>query len=115
MLVLGLRWKCDVERTAIYSDSGDCKKLSSLGHFLKGSSATLGVKKVRDSCELIQHYGALRDEEAKTNLTPDVALTKISTALKEAKEGYKEAETWLRAWYANAEAGGRITEEGKKD
>jgi len=39
-------------------DGDYLKTLSELGHFLKGSSATLGLTKVKDSCEKIQHYGA---------------------------------------------------------
>ncbi|KAJ2240724.1 Phosphorelay intermediate protein, partial [Coemansia sp. RSA 454] len=31
----------------------DLSKLSSLGHFLKGSSATIGVKKVQECCKHI--------------------------------------------------------------
>ncbi|KAF9648793.1 histidine phosphotransferase [Thelephora ganbajun] len=94
---------------------GECKKLSSLGHFLKGSSATLGVTKVQNSCELIQHYGDLRDIKTGKILTSDVALSKISAVLKEAKEQYKEAEIWLRKWYSEAKAQGRITEENEDD
>jgi len=104
-----------VERTAVHSASGDCKKLSSLGHFLKGSSATLGVTKVQNSCESIQHYGDLRDNKTAKNLAPDVALSKISAVLKEAKEEYKEAEIWLRKWYSEAKAQGRITEDDDDD
>jgi HPt (histidine-containing phosphotransfer) domain-containing protein len=90
---------------------GNCKQLSSLGHFLKGSSATLGVTEVQNSCESIQHYGNLWDDKTKKALTPEVALSKISAVLKEAKEQYKEAETWLRKWYLEAKAQGRITED----
>ncbi|KAI7689245.1 hypothetical protein KC322_g11940, partial [Hortaea werneckii] len=39
----------------------DLAQLSALGHFLKGSSATLGLTKVKDSCEKIQHFGAHKD------------------------------------------------------
>ncbi|KAI8810869.1 signal transduction histidine kinase [Cladochytrium replicatum] len=35
-------------------------KVSRLGHFLKGSSAVVGIIKVRDSCERIQRIGELR-------------------------------------------------------
>ena len=80
----------------IHSDEKDCKKLSGLGHFLKGSSATLGVVGVRDSCESIQHYGNLRDEKTGKDLTSEVALSKISVALREAEKAYKEAKKWLR-------------------
>lgn len=93
----------------IHSAKKDCKKLSSLGHFLKGSSAALGVTKVEHSCESIQHYGNLRDNKAEVDLTSDVALSKISATLKEAKEQYKEAETWLRDWHSGTGAQDRIT------
>jgi osomolarity two-component system phosphorelay intermediate protein YPD1 len=39
----------------------DLKELASLGHFLKGSSAALGVTRVSSSCQKIEHYGHLRD------------------------------------------------------
>lgn len=86
-----------------------------MGHFLKGSSATLGVTKVQNSCEAIQHYGDLRDNTTGKDITPEVALSRISAALKEAKEQYKEAEAWLRKWYTDAKAEGRITEEDEDD
>lgn len=86
----------------------DCKALSALGHFLKGSSATLGVTKVQNTCESIQHYGSLKDNKTGKTLTSDVALSKIETALREAEEQYKEAETWFRKWYSKARAEGRI-------
>lgn len=106
---------CGIERTVTYSNDGDCELLSSLGHFLKGSSATLGVTAVQNACESIQHYGKLKDDKTGKDITPEVALSRISTALKEAKEQYKEAEAWLRNWYSEAKAQGRITEEDEDD
>ena len=85
--------------TVSHSADRDYTKLSSLGHFLKGSSAALGVIGVRESCELIQNYGNLRDEKAGENLTPEDALSRISDVLERAKEEFKEAETWLEDWY----------------
>lgn len=82
----------------------DCKELSALGHFLKGSSATLGVTKVQNTCESVQHYGGLRDNKTGKIITPDVALSKIETALGDARKEYAEAEVWLRKWYAKARA-----------
>lgn len=102
------------EMAAAIADK-DCKTLSSLGHFLKGSSATLGVTRVQNACESIQHYGDLRENKTGKVLTPEVALSKIDIALKEAKEGYKEAEVWLREWYSNAKAQGRISEQPGDD
>jgi HPt (histidine-containing phosphotransfer) domain-containing protein len=83
--------------------SKDLAKLSSLGHFLKGSSAALGVSKVQASCEKIQHYGQLRDEEEGKDLSRDAALDKIHQLLGQVKAEYSVAETWLKKWYADHE------------
>ena len=83
-----------------YRAAKDLEKLSSLGHFLKGSSAALGVHKVVQSCERIQHYGKLFDKEANEKLTSEVALEKITDLLEKVKREYNEAEKWLKEWYA---------------
>ncbi|KAM5533125.1 hypothetical protein V8D89_013173 [Ganoderma adspersum] len=77
----------------------DLPKLSSLGHFLKGSSAALGVCAVQATCEQIQHYGALRDEETGSNLTQENALSMIAPLLERVKREYAIAEKWLQNWY----------------
>ncbi|KAG8845463.1 hypothetical protein FRB96_002520, partial [Tulasnella sp. 330] len=41
----------------------DLSALSSKGHFLKGSSAALGVTKVQATCEAMQHNGQLKDDD----------------------------------------------------
>jgi len=78
----------------------DLAKLSSLGHFLKGSSATLGVSKVQTSCEKIQNYGVLRDGDANKDITKEDALERITSLLVQTKREYGSAEKWLRNWYA---------------
>lgn len=98
----------DVERTAIDSKKKDCKQLSELGHFLKGSSATLGVTGVRDTCESIQHYGGLRDSRTGKVIAAEAALSKIAAALEEARRQYKAAEEWLKVWYQEGVTDGRI-------
>ncbi|KAF8635902.1 hypothetical protein AX15_000081 [Amanita polypyramis BW_CC] len=80
----------------------DLKKLSSLGHFLKGSSAALGVSKVKLSCERIQHYGQCRDEELDKDLLEKEALDKIGSLLETVKEDYASAERWLKEWREGA-------------
>ncbi len=77
----------------------DVTELSTLGHFLKGSSAACGVIKVRDSCEYMQHYGKLKDEKGVHDLERDAALKKLKATLDDVKEQYKEAEVALRAFY----------------
>ncbi|KAH8811756.1 signal transduction histidine kinase [Xylogone sp. PMI_703] len=78
----------------------DLSQLSSLGHFLKGSSATLGLTKVKDSCEKIQHYGQKKDETG-TEDEPDEAkcLKKIEETLVTVKEEYDEVEKVLKKFF----------------
>jgi osomolarity two-component system phosphorelay intermediate protein YPD1 len=82
----------------------DLKRLSSLGHFLKGSSAALGLCKVQASCEDIQHYGQLqeRDEVIKE----DYAITKIGTTLERARGEYETAKSSLQRFYRERDGEG---------
>jgi len=81
-------------------ESKDLADLSAKGHFLKGSSATLGLIKMKDSCEKIQHFGARKDETGTTDEKDDeVSLEKLATTVKETKEEFKEAATLLYKFY----------------
>jgi HPt (histidine-containing phosphotransfer) domain-containing protein len=82
----------------------DLQSLSSLGHFLKGSSAALGLSRVQLTCENIQHVGHLRDETANKDLTLDEALVEMKKLLRRVKDEYKEAEAWLKDFYADDKA-----------
>jgi len=84
------------------SEEKDLATLSSLGHFLKGSSATLGLTKVKDSCEKIQHYGQKKDDEG-TEDEPDEdkCLERIKDTLVTVKEEYAEVEKVLKKFYAS--------------
>ncbi|KAF9889771.1 hypothetical protein FE257_007077 [Aspergillus nanangensis] len=86
-------------------ESKNLGELSSLGHFLKGSSATLGLSKVKDACEKIQHYGAGKDESG-TSDEPDeeVSLKNIKTTLEDVKRDYKEVEGYLRKFFGDSPA-----------
>ncbi|KAL9065638.1 MAG: hypothetical protein Q9161_008082 [Pseudevernia consocians] len=78
--------------------------LSSLGHFLKGSSATLGMTKVKDSCEKIQHYGAHKDDAGQpTDMEDVVLLKKIKATVATVKVEYQEAERILKQFYHDHE------------
>ncbi|TFY73684.1 hypothetical protein EWM64_g10327, partial [Hericium alpestre] len=83
--------------------SKNLPQLSSLGHFLKGSSAALGVAKVQASCEQIQHLGQKRDEQAGKDLSAEDALRLIGTTLVRVKKEYVVAEAWLKKWYDDHE------------
>ncbi|GME41762.1 Hpt domain-containing protein [Neofusicoccum parvum] len=78
----------------------DLNQLSQLGHFLKGSSATLGLTKVKDSCEKIQHFGGNKDETG-THDEPDdeVCLERLTKTIAQAKQEFKDVEKVLRKFY----------------
>lgn len=84
----------------IHSEKKDLAQLSALGHFLKGSSATLGLTKVKDSCEKIQHFGAHKDETG-TRDEPDdeKCLRNCKQTIAQAKEEFRDAEKALRKFY----------------
>ena len=85
-----------------YRKERDLSQLSQLGHFLKGSSATLGLIKVRDSCEKIQHYGAQKDETGNhTEPDDDVSLSHLDSEISLAKAEYHEVEKELRKFYGD--------------
>ncbi|KAJ5485303.1 Multistep phosphorelay regulator 1 [Penicillium diatomitis] len=80
-------------------DKKDLHELSQLGHFLKGSSATLGLIHVRDGCEKIQHFGNGLEENGSGKLADDVALKNIEKTLKEVEVEYAKVEKFLRRFY----------------
>ncbi|KAF9046469.1 histidine-phosphotransfer domain, HPT domain-containing protein, partial [Panaeolus papilionaceus] len=76
----------------------DLADLASLGHFLKGSSAALGLSRVQATCESIQHSGQKRDESKNKDLSTSEALALIEGLLMRVKVEYDEAEAWLKSW-----------------
>lgn len=75
-------------------------ELSSLGHFLKGSSAALGLTKVKNSCEKIQHLGAGKDESGITNIgDPKISLEKVRSTLDIVKKEYAESQECLKGYF----------------
>ncbi|SPC64561.1 related to YPD1 - two-component phosphorelay intermediate [Ustilago sp. UG-2017b] len=81
----------------------DLTELSTLGHFLKGSSAAVGVIKVRDSCEHMQHYGKCHGEDGVSDLSKEGALKKLTVTLRDVKVQYREAAKALKAFYDEGE------------
>ncbi|PSN61119.1 histidine-phosphotransfer domain, HPT domain-containing protein [Corynespora cassiicola Philippines] len=75
------------------------KTLSELGHFLKGSSATLGLTKVKDSCEKIQNFGQKKDETGTKDITEDEGLEKLKTTIEQAKQEFHDVEKVLKKFY----------------
>jgi len=87
--------------SAIRAD--DLAELSALGHFLKGSSATLGLTKIKDGCEKIQHYGAQKDETGTVEEADRAkCLRLIQATLNEVKVEYEEVSALLKRFYGEA-------------
>jgi len=75
-------------------------QLSSLGHFLKGSSAAVGLIHVKSSCEKIQHFGAKKDETGSSDVSDEeLCLERIKSTLKDVREQYQQACVYLRKFY----------------
>jgi osomolarity two-component system, phosphorelay intermediate protein YPD1 len=74
-------------------------ELYRLGHFLKGSSATVGLTKVKDSCEKIQRYGKKENVDGTPEPNADLCLSRIKSTLVRVKAEYKEAEQALKKFY----------------
>lgn len=71
-----------------------------MGHFLKGSSATLGFTKVKDECEKIQHYGHRKDETGTVDEPDDAkSLQLIKDSVAVAKKEYKTVSNLMRTYY----------------
>ena len=79
------------------------KELSELGHFLKGSSATLGLTKVKDSCEKIQHYGSLKDEAGTKDIKEEEARKKLAKIIEQCKKEFADVKDVLKEFYKDTE------------
>lgn len=87
----------------LHSTAKNLDELSKLGHFLKGSSATLGFNKVRDECEKIQHYGHNKNETGEVDEPDDEkCLKKTQESLKEAKKEYEVVNGLMKQYYADS-------------
>jgi len=77
----------------------DLEELSNLGHYLKGSSATLGLVKVKDSCEKIQRYGKMEELDGSPQADEKLCLDRIKEAIEQVKIEYKRVERTLKDFY----------------
>ena len=82
----------------------DLPKLSELGHFLKGSSATLGLVKVRDGCEKIQRYGKNENLDGSEEADSKLCLERIKEALQTVKVDYEDVKSILVKYYKTGKA-----------
>jgi len=77
----------------------DLDRLSKLGHFLKGSSASIGLVAVSKSCAAMQNYGSLLDESGTGHIDSTTALSKCADLLKTLKVDQEKAKKWLMDFY----------------
>jgi len=73
-----------------YRASSDLPTLSNLGHFLKGSSSSLGIIKVRQICEQIQHIGNLKEGNGTGEISPADAMGRLPVLIDGAKRAFIE-------------------------
>lgn len=85
---------------SLNSKDKDLEELSSLGHFLKGSSATLGFTLVKNECEKIQHYGHKKNDTGEAD-EPDEekCLRLCKESITEAKRAYRIVDGLMRLYY----------------
>jgi osomolarity two-component system phosphorelay intermediate protein YPD1 len=82
------------------SEGHQLDTLSQLGHYLKGSSATLGLNRVKDHCEKIQHLGAGKTETGEnTRWDEEALLKKIRDILPQLKSDCADVEKRLQSFY----------------
>ncbi|KAK3901194.1 signal transduction histidine kinase [Staphylotrichum tortipilum] len=87
------------DKMQVALNDGNLESLSSLGHFLKGSSATLGFNKIRDSCQLIQQYGHKLDVDGSAVPDEQLCLKYIADALEAAKVETEELQKLMRKFF----------------
>ncbi|RKP10900.1 signal transduction histidine kinase [Thamnocephalis sphaerospora] len=76
-------------------ENKDLDEYARLGHFFKGSSATLGLRKVQETCEKIQHSQASADDASLPSIDSNAALIRGAELLVRLKREYKQAERHL--------------------
>ncbi|KAI2610993.1 histidine-phosphotransfer domain, HPT domain-containing protein [Hypoxylon fragiforme] len=81
-------------------ESRNLEELYRLGHFLKGSSATLGLTKVKDSCEKIQRYGKKENLDGTPETDETLCLTRVTETLKTVKAEYADVEQTLKNFFS---------------
>lgn len=83
-------------------DAESLNKLSQLGHYLKGSAASLGLVKIQEQCERIQNYGLLKNFDG---AVPDDGRDfwgGVKLALSSARVEFESARKFLSDYYKEA-------------
>ncbi|KEZ46167.1 hypothetical protein SAPIO_CDS1039 [Scedosporium apiospermum] len=96
-------------------DEQDLPDLSSKGHYLKGSSATLGLIKIRDSCEKIQRYGLKENVDGTPEPDEELCLKRIKNTLTELRDDFDEIAKALKRFYRADEEDGEEDDSEEED
>lgn len=90
-----------------FRENKDLNQLSELGHFLKGSSATLGFTHVKDACEKIQNLGKMKDETGEHDESDKAKNLELIRKYKlQAEKGTARVEKIMLAYYGRDERPG---------
>lgn len=81
------------------SASKDLAELSRLGHFLKGSSATLGFTKIKDNCQVIQQFGVRQNLDGTPEPDEEVCLNRVEAALTQVKADKSELQKRMHQFF----------------
>jgi len=100
-LCAGLSLQSNTDVSLAPSAKHDLIQLSKYGHFLKGSSAALGVVQVKEICEKIQHLGNRidPDKEPEVKISADDALARIKPLLARLKDERAAADEWMKKFF----------------
>ncbi|KAL7746542.1 Phosphorelay intermediate protein [Sorochytrium milnesiophthora] len=79
--------------------ANDLDQLSRLGHFLKGSSAALGLVKLKSAFEKVQYLGGSKDETGTEPISATDAIQRIATQMDNVKKGLAEAQSVFKSLY----------------
>lgn len=75
-------------------------KLSKLGHFLKGSSSSVGLQAVSKLCAYMQNYGSMKDSSGTIDFdNSDQSLKACEELLPKLKQEQARAKKWLEDFY----------------
>jgi osomolarity two-component system phosphorelay intermediate protein YPD1 len=102
ILCAGLSLRIIIDVSFAPSAKHELTQLSTHGHFLKGSSAALGVVQVQEICEKIQHLGNRIDpSKPEVNISAEDAFARIRPLLARLKDEQAAAEKWLKEFLGN--------------
>lgn len=100
-LCAGLSLQSNSDVSLALSAKHELTQLGKHGHFLKGSSAALGVVQVQEICEKIQHLGNRidPDKEPDVKMSAEDAFARIKPLLARLKDEHTAATKWLKKFF----------------